>query len=56
MRRPGPEDAGFRRSITSSDTLQVEERRSQMSLHFKVLVSYVLLSATIVGVLYVGQA
>ncbi len=55
MRRPGPEDAGFRRSH-SSDSLRVAERsNSQMSLHFKVLVSYVLLSGTIVTVLYLGQ-
>ncbi|MFZ5444752.1 MAG: methyl-accepting chemotaxis protein [Myxococcota bacterium] len=51
MRRP--ED--LRRSL-SSDSLRAAEPGSQMSLHFKVLVSYVLLATAIVLVLYFGQA
>ena len=49
MRRPGLEENSFRRAPP------VEERRSQLSLHVKILVGYVVLAAALVGVFYVGQ-
>jgi len=55
MRRPSPNEALFRRT-SSAETAPLVERRSQISLHFKVLVGYVLLAFGLVGVFYVGQA
>ncbi|MFT3712581.1 MAG: methyl-accepting chemotaxis protein [Archangium sp.] len=57
MRRPASEEALFRRSTQSERNAPQAERRSQMiSLHFKVLVGYVVLAAALVGMFYVGQA
>ncbi len=52
MRRTGIDDAvaPYRRGPA------LEERRSHLSLHFKILVGYVVLATAIVGVFYVGQA